>query len=88
MNNIYNYTYDELMEYFLSIEDRKFRATQIYEWLYRKRVDDFSKMKNVKRELIERMKEDFSIDKIKIVDVQRGEDVAKYLFELTDGHYI
>jgi len=88
MNNIYNYTYDELMEYFLSIEDRKFRATQIYEWLYRKRVDDFSKMKNVKRELIERMKEDFSIDKIKIVDVQKGEDVAKYLFELTDGHYI
>ena len=88
MNNIYNYTYDELMEYFLSIGDRRFRATQIYEWLYRKRVDEFSKMKNVKNELIERMKEDFSIDKIKIVDVQKGEDVAKYLFELTDGHYI
>ena len=41
MRNIYDYTLKELEAYFLSINDKKFRATQIYEFLYKKRVTSF-----------------------------------------------
>ncbi len=88
MNNIYNYTIEKLEKYFIDKGDRKFRAHQIYEWLYRKRIDDIDKMSNLKKEVIENVKEDFTIDKIKIVDIRKGKDVVKYLFELIDGNYI
>ena len=34
MKNIYGLTYEELEQYFLQISDKKFRATQVYDWLY------------------------------------------------------
>lgn len=88
MNNIYNYTIEDLEQHFINSGDRKFRAHQIYEWLYRKRVDNFDKMRNLKKEVIENVKENFSIDKIKIIDIKKGVDVEKFLFELIDGNYI
>ena len=87
-NNIYNYTQEELGEYFLSIGDKKYRAAQIYEWIYKKRMNDIDKMLNIKKDMRERIKEEFSIDWIKIIDVKKGEDVVKFLFELIDGNYI
>ena len=38
MNSIYNYTLKDLEEYFLSIGESKFRAGQVFDWLYIKRV--------------------------------------------------
>jgi len=87
-NNIYNYTQENLEEYFLSIGDKKFRAMQIYEWLYKKRMDNIDKMLNIKKDTREKIKDEFSDDWIKIVDIKQGEDVVKFLFELIDDHYI
>ena len=38
MRNLYDLTQKELEDYFLSINDKKFRAVQVYEFLYKKRV--------------------------------------------------
>ena len=46
MENIYNLSQKDLEQYFLSIGDKKFRAVQILEWLYRKKVTSFDEMTN------------------------------------------
>ena len=38
MNNIYNYTKQDLENYFLEIGETKFRAAQVFDWLYIKEL--------------------------------------------------
>ncbi|MBQ7141200.1 MAG: 23S rRNA (adenine(2503)-C(2))-methyltransferase RlmN [Bacilli bacterium] len=88
MNNIYNYTLDELEEYFLSIGEKKFKALQIFDWLYKKRVKCIDEMTNIKKDTLKNIENNFKFDKIEIVDIKNGKDVKKYLFKLEDGNYI
>lgn len=88
MQSIYNLELDELKEYFISKEDKKFRAEQVYEWLYKKRVFSFDEMTNLKKETITMLKNDFSIEKLELVRIERDSDVNKYLFKLNDCEHI
>ena len=88
MKNIYGYTLEKLENYFESIGEKKFKATQLFEWLYKKRVYSFDQMNNVKKDTIEILKRDFSVDKVKIVDKKIGKDVCKYLFALSDHEHV
>ena len=86
--NIYGMTLKDLEDYFLKIGEKKFKAIQVYDWLYKKRVNSFDEMTNVKKSVIEKLKEDFVLEKLKVLKVQNGKDVHKYLFELVDGQKI
>ena len=86
--NIYGKTLKDLETYFTDIGEKKFKAIQVYDWLYKKRVNSFDEMTNVKKSVIEKLKEDFYIDKPKVLKIQHGKDVHKYLFELSDGNKI
>lgn len=88
MENIYGYTLSKLEDYFLSIGEKKFKAVQVYEWLYKKRVTSISLMSNVKHDTILKMEDYFVMDRIKIVAKKEGLDVIKYLFELKDGNRV
>lgn len=88
MNNIYGITREDLEQYFLSINEKKYKALQVYSWLYEKRVHDFTEMSDIKKSIQERLAQDFSMDMIKIVKVQHDKDTHKYLFELLDGNHI
>lgn len=88
MRSIYGITLEKLENYFLDIGEKKFKATQVYEWLYKKRVTDFDSFKNVKKDTIERLKQDFSFTNIKLIDKTSDIDVSKYLFELEDSNKI
>ena len=89
MNSIFNYTIDELGSYFESIGDKKFRATQIFEWLYRFRVNSFEQMTNVPKKALAHLEENFVIDSLNIVRLQKATDgTRKYLFELSDGKLV
>lgn len=88
MKNIYDLTIEELEEYFLNNNEKKFKALQIYSWIYEKRIKSFDEMTDMKKGLIEKIKEDFKIDYLKIVKVERDKEVNKYLFELDDGTHI
>lgn len=88
MDSIYGITRKKLETYFESINDKKFRATQVFEWLYRKKVNSFDEMTNLKKDLIEKLKEDYYFDDIKLVIKQEDELTNKYLFELNDKHRI
>ena len=86
--NIYNITLNELENYFLEKNDKKFKATQIFDWIYKKRVKNFEDMKNVSKETVNTLKKDFNLDKVEIVSRLDGKDVKKYLFKLKDGEHI
>lgn len=88
MNSIYNMTLKDLEEYFVSHNDKKFRANQVFEWLYLKRVKSFKEMTNLKKEVIDLLEEDFSINLIDLEKVERDTDVNKYLFSLSDNQKI
>ena len=88
MESIYNKTLKELEEYFLKNGEKKFKATQIFEWLYQKRVDSYNKMTNIKKELLKQISDDFIIDNLEIIGKEEDKDVNKYLFRLQDGELI
>ena len=88
MSNLFNYTKEELEKYFLEIGEKKFRATQVYEWLYQKRVYDIDMFSNIKKEIREELKKQFNTDFISIVDRQDDLLTHKYLFKLKDNEYI
>ena len=88
MTSIYNYSLTDLEEYFIRHNDKKFRAMQVFEWLYIKRVKSFDEMTNLKKEVIEMLKQDFTLSTIKITKVEEDIDVSKFLFSLKDSEKI
>ena len=88
MRSIFSITRKKLEEYFLSINEKKFKATQVFEWIYRKDVRNFDEMSNLSKDTISKLKEEFEFNDIKIVKKEEDELVKKYLFELNDGNKI
>ena len=88
MKNIYGLTMENMENYFLEIGSKKFHAKQLFSWLYEKRIKSYDEVTDIRKDVIEVIKNDYSIDKLKIVDVQRDVDVNKYLFELSDKEHI
>lgn len=86
--NIYDYTIKQLEDYFISKGEKKFKAVQVFEWLYQKRVKSFDEMTNIKKEVISYLKEDFKINSLEILTKQEDVDVIKYLFKLEDNNKI
>lgn len=67
MRNIYGVTIKELEQYFISKNEGKFKATQVFEWLYKKRIKSFGEMRNVSKKTISDLTLDFSIESLDIV---------------------
>lgn len=88
MENIYGKTLEELKQYFKDMNEKEFKAQQVYEWIYKKRIKTFDEMSNIKKEVIYKIKQDFSIESLKILKKQIDTDVCKYLFELKDKNKI
>ena len=70
MRNIYDCTLRELEDYFVSIGDKKFRATQIYDFLYKKRVNNVSDMKNIGKNIQKHLEENFSFEILEFCEEQ------------------
>jgi 23S rRNA (adenine2503-C2)-methyltransferase len=88
MKNIYGLTQQNLEQYFVDNGEKKFKAIQVYEWLYKKRIKEFSDMRNISKLTIENLSRDFSINKLEIIDKREDVDVVKYLFRLEDNNKI
>lgn len=88
MRNIYDYSLSDLEDYFLSIGEKKFKAIQIYDWLYKKRVKSFRDMTNLKLDLINNLENEFSFKHLEIINRLDDVDVHKYLFKLQDDNKI
>ena len=86
---IYDYTFHELEEYFVSIGDKKFRAKQVFEWLYKRKAESFDEMTNISKKMIAHLSENFSMPRLELVTKQESIDgTVKFLFQLHDNNTI
>ncbi|MBJ8325736.1 23S rRNA (adenine(2503)-C(2))-methyltransferase RlmN [Streptococcus pacificus] len=87
--SIYGLTREEVIKWALDNGEKKFRAEQIWDWLYRKRIQQFDEMTNVSKSTIDKLKEQFCLNPLAQKIVQESADgTVKYLFELPDGMLI
>lgn len=88
MKNIFGYTKKMLEDYFLDIGEKKFKATQVFEWLYVHKNWNIFEFSNIKKSVLDKMDADFTLDFIKMEIVEEGNLVKKFLFRLLDGEKI
>ncbi|UYO36892.1 23S rRNA (adenine(2503)-C(2))-methyltransferase RlmN [Bacillus zhangzhouensis] len=89
MPSIYSFELHEMKEWLKEQGEKPFRAAQIFDWLYEKRVTSFDDMSNLSKDLREKLKNQFAITTLKTVIKQTSQDgTIKFLFELHDGYTI
>jgi 23S rRNA (adenine2503-C2)-methyltransferase len=85
-----NLTLPQLEEFVLSIGEAKFRALQIFKWIYQKRFSSFDSMTNMPKNLRVALSERASIDKlvpVRILESSLG-DAVKFGFALVESPHI
>jgi len=86
---IYDLTFEELVEFLLENNQKKFRADQIWNWLYKQKITSFSEMTNLSEELIQLLETNFKIQALELVLKHTSQDgTLKCLYSLHDGHLI
>lgn len=88
MENLLGYTREMLEDYFILMGEKKYKATQVFEWLYRHNEYNINNFSNIKKDIINKLKSDFTTEFIIIEKVLEGQDVKKFLFRLLDGEKI
>lgn len=89
MKNIRDLSKEQLTEWLLELGEPKFRASQIYDWLWKRFVRDFDSMRNIPKSLRDKLQEHFTIPAVAISTAQHSSDgTIKLGFELHDGHFV
>src|SRR4051812_33774053 len=87
--SIYGLTRDQLIEWLMEHGQKKFRAEQVWDWLYIKRVQSFAEMTNVNKDCLQVLEENFVIQTLKeSVKQESADGTIKFLFEMQDGNLI
>lgn len=87
--NIRHLSLGELEKYFESIDEKKFRAKQVYEWLWLKQARSFSDMTNLGKDLRAKLSGHFSLPTLTIDALQNSSDgTVKSRFKTADGHLV
>ncbi|ANE47705.1 RNA methyltransferase [Paenibacillus swuensis] len=87
--SIYGLTFEQLTAWLGERGHRKFRASQVWDWLYRKRVTSFSDMEDVKPDCLRLLEEHFAIQTLEEHTLQESADgTIKFLLRLQDGNLI
>ncbi|MEL3960472.1 23S rRNA (adenine(2503)-C(2))-methyltransferase RlmN [Lysinibacillus endophyticus] len=87
--SIYSLRLDQLQQWLKDNGEKAFRATQIYEWLYEKRVKTFDEMSNLSKSLREKLEANFALTTLSTIIKQESKDgTIKFLFQLQDGYSI
>ena len=89
MKNIKDYNLDDLIIEIEKIGEKKYRAEQIFKWLYVDKVKSFDEMTNLSVELRNKLKQNFDICNFNIEKRLVSKDgTKKYLFGINDGNAI
>ncbi len=87
--NIRDLSQEELISYFETLGEKKFRAKQVYEWLWKKQVQHFDAMTNLSLELREKLADNFVLPALTVDATQYSTDgTIKSRFRTVDGHLI
>lgn len=79
-----------LREYLVSIDEKPFRAAQIYEWLHVKLIQDYEEMTNIPKNLRVFLTENTDLKNLKLIQTLTSKtgETQKFLFQLEDGNLL
>ncbi|MBY0534361.1 MAG: 23S rRNA (adenine(2503)-C(2))-methyltransferase RlmN [Chitinophagaceae bacterium] len=87
--NIRELSKDELIHLFDTMGEKKFRAQQVYEWLWQKHALSFADMTNLSKDLRQKLGEQFSLPALTVDATQYSADgTVKSRFKTYDGHAV
>lgn len=87
--NIRNLSFEELKKSLLDLNEKAFRAKQVYEWLWKKNASTFDEMTNLGKGLRDLLNEHYFIDSITLDDQQISNDkTIKCAFSVGDGKVV
>lgn len=87
--NIRQLSLAELEQYFETLGEKKFRANQVYEWIWQKAAGSFETMSNLSKELRQKLTEEFSLPSLVVDTTQVSSDgTIKSRFKTVDGHMV
>lgn len=79
----------DIESFFLAHSEKKYRAKQVYEWLWKKSATVFEEMSNLSKETRQLLEQHFTINAIKVNSSQKSEDrTIKNSFRLFDNNII
>ena len=88
--DIKSMTFEELVGEFEQMGEKKFRATQVYDWMHVKLARGFEEMTNLSAALREKLRAEYEYTALHAVQVQESkiDGTKKFLFELCDGNVV
>ncbi|HEV7331758.1 MAG TPA: 23S rRNA (adenine(2503)-C(2))-methyltransferase RlmN [Flavisolibacter sp.] len=85
--NIRQLSYTDLENFFLTMDEKKFRVKQVWEWLWQKHAHSFADMTNLSKELRQKLGENFSLPALTVHSTQHSADgTVKTGFQTHEGH--
>ena len=89
MVNLYEMSSAELLEFVCDLGEMPFRARQIWDWMYNRRVDSFAAMTNLPRSTISQLGAHATLGSLELAAHQISRDgTEKRLYRLSDGQLI
>lgn len=87
--NLKDFTLSELEKIISDMGEQRFRAKQIFKWLY-DGAESYEEMTNIPKRLIEKLDEKYSVNNLKIEQkfVSRIDETRRYLLQLDDGNFV
>jgi 23S rRNA (adenine2503-C2)-methyltransferase len=86
---IHSLLLDEITDYLATRNERPYRAKQVVDWLYEKRINSFEEMSDLPQALRNSLSSEFAFGNLEIVRVLGSKDTTrKFLFRLGDGNLI
>jgi len=87
--SVYSLQPEQLEEWLKENGEKPFRAAQIFDWLYNKRVKTFDEMSNLSKGLRDKLEASFVLTTLSTIIQQESKDgTIKFLFQLQDGYSI
>jgi 23S rRNA (adenine2503-C2)-methyltransferase len=89
MKNLRHLDQTQLKELIVKVGEKPFRVQQINEWIWKKGIASIDDMSNLSKAIREKLKEDFTLEKLLIDHTQISDDTTlKNRFVLHDGHFV
>jgi len=89
MKDIKNFTLVELTEELKVFLREEYRAKQLFQWIYKKGIEDFSNMTNISVEFRNFIQKNYYLNRLELIKIAESKDgTEKYLFGLEDQNLI
>jgi 23S rRNA (adenine2503-C2)-methyltransferase len=87
--NIRELDFEELSRFLEEVGEKRFRARQVWDWLWKHHAHSFAEMTNLSKELRERLGQAFSLPALTVDATQYSADgTIKSRFRTHDGHLV